>query len=76
MLSLQMSESIERRVREIKGSRTGEGQRERTYRNMNTDVGYVLILILIHTVYVSQLFVDNYPMRLTPCDLKETCFTH
>ena len=63
MLSLQMSESIERRVREIKVSRTGEGQRERTYRNMNTDVGYVLILI--HTVYVSQLFVDNYSMRLT-----------
>ena len=63
ILSLQMSESIERRVREIKVSRTGEGQRERTYRNMNTDVGYVLILI--HTVYVSQLFVDNYPMRLT-----------
>ena len=63
ILSLQMSESIERRVREIKGSRTGEGQRERTYRNMNTDVGYVLILI--HTVYVSQLFVDNYSMRLT-----------
>ena len=63
ILSLQMSESIERRVREIKGSRTGEGQRERTYRNMHTDVGYVLILI--HTVYVSQLFVDNYPMRLT-----------
>ena len=65
ILSLQMSESIERRVREIKVSRTGEGQRERTYRNMNTDVGHVLILILIHTVYVSQLFVDNYPMRLT-----------
>ena len=63
ILSLQMSESIERRVREIKVSRTGEGQRERTYRNMNTDVGYVLILI--HTVYVSQLFVDNYSMRLT-----------
>ena len=63
MLSLQMSESIERRVREIKGSRTGEGQRERTYRNMNTDVGYVLMLI--HSVYVSQLFVDNYSMRLT-----------
>ena len=50
ILSLQMSEIIERRVREIKGSRTGEVQRERTYRNMNTDVGYVLILI--HTVYV------------------------
>ena len=65
ILSLQMSESIERRVREIKVSRTGEGQRERTYRNMNTDVGHVLILILIHTVYVSQLFVDNYSMRLT-----------
>ena len=58
-----MSESIERRVREIKVSRTGEEQRERTYSNMNTDVGYVLILI--HTVYVSQLFVDNYSMRLT-----------
>ena len=64
-LSLQMSESIERRVREIKVSRTREGQRERTYRNMNTDVGYVLILILIHSVYVSQLFVDNYSVRLT-----------
>ena len=62
ILSLQMSESIERRVREIKVSRTGEGQRERTYRNMNTDVGYVLILILIHTVYVSQLSHETHSM--------------